>query len=139
MGIQPSGQDQDFYPHEVLIPTCTPMKFDCIINSVRDNIFHLASVRAQEPKVPGLQAHSRDIWTLEDIAAYLRISEIAASRWVKQSGFPRPLTNQHRNRRWLASAVRAYTEKTSDASCSPQLAIPIETNYEPTTIVFKGE
>ena len=48
------------------------------------------------------------IWTLQDIAAELRITDKAAKAVTKDPDFPYPVVNLHRNCRWLAADVKAY-------------------------------
>lgn len=113
------------------------MKFRGRLNNVRENIYQLKSVKAQKQVAPGLEAYSGDIWKLIDIAAHMRTTELSASRMVTQPGFPRPLGNQFRNRRWLASDVREFFEKLSKTPITSRPVMQIETNYEPSTITFK--
>jgi len=53
------------------------------------------------------QVHDH-IWTLQDIAAELRITDKAARAITKDPDFPHPVVNLQRNCRWVASDVKAY-------------------------------
>jgi hypothetical protein len=48
------------------------------------------------------------IWTLQDIAAQLRITDKAAKAVTKDPDFPHPVVNTQRNCRWLAADVKAF-------------------------------
>jgi hypothetical protein len=104
---------------------------------MRENIYQLKSVKVQAEVAPGLEAYSGAIWMLRDIALYMRSTELSASRIVNQPGFPRPLGNQHRNRRWLSQDVKAFFENLSKTPYSTRPALQVETNYEPSTITFR--
>ena len=56
---------------------------------------------------PEVQAYD-SIWTLQDIAAELRIKHKAAKAITKEAGFPYPVVNAQRNCRWLAADVKAF-------------------------------
>ena len=113
------------------------MKFAYILNIMRENIYQLKSVKIQVPVAPGAEAYSGDVWTIQDIALYLRSSELSASRRVNQKGFPRPLGNLQRNRRWLAKDVKEFFEKLSKTPYAIRAELQIESGYEPATIIFR--
>jgi len=104
---------------------------------MRENIYQLKSVKIQVPVAPGSEAYSGDVWTIQDIALYLRSSELSASRWVNRKGFPRPLGNLQRNRRWLAKDVKEFFEKLSKTPYVIRAELQIESGYEPSTIIFR--
>lgn len=113
------------------------MKFGYILNIMRENIYQLKSVKIQQPIAPGSEAYAGDVWTIHDIALYLRSSELSASRRVNQEGFPRPLGNLQRNRRWLAKDVKEFFEKLSKTPYVFRPELQVESSYEPSTIIFR--
>ena len=113
------------------------MKFACTLTYMRENIYQLKSVKIQMPVAPGLEAYPGDVWTIQDIALYLRSSELSASRRVNQPGFPRPLGNLQRNRRWLAKDVKEFFEKLSKTPYAIRPELQVESSYEPSTIIFR--
>lgn len=50
----------------------------------------------------------RDIWDIDDIAAFFHVSRKSAERMAARPGFPTPVGNRLRYRRWQAEQVRAY-------------------------------
>ena len=51
------------------------------------------------------------VWTSLHIALYLGVKPSAALSVVNDYGFPRPLINKKRDRRWLADDVKRYFAK----------------------------
>ena len=60
---------------------------------------------------------SDEVWTIDHIAAYMRMRPSAAYARIRQAGFPEPFTGNCRHRRWLAVEVRAHF-----ASAQPRTA-----------------
>ena len=104
---------------------------------MRENIYQLKTLKVRAEVEPGQEAYSGAIWMLRDIALYMRSTELSASRIVNQPGFPRPLGNQHRNRRWLSQDVKQFFENLSKTPITTRAAVQVETSYEPSTIIFK--
>ncbi len=53
-----------------------------------------------------------DVWSVEEIAAYLKLSVGSIRNHVLSSaGFPSPVNLPSGGRRWLAKEVRAWVEK----------------------------
>jgi hypothetical protein len=99
-----------------------------------NKVFPKARLLAVEPIATSLMD---EVWTLEDIGTYTKHGVRVLYPVVNSPGFPSPMTNQRRNRRWLASAVRAYF-------ASPQMYVDAgqvrglqNVQYEPKTINTK--
>lgn len=57
-----------------------------------------------------------EVWDLVKIRTLLNISDSTAKRLVLEEGFPAPIVNKERNRRWVASAVIGYLLERSGQS-----------------------
>lgn len=70
-----------------------------------------------------------EVWDLTKIQSFLDISESTAKRLVLEEGFPAPIVNKERNRRWLAGAVLVYLVDRSNRGeqASPKLKNQIST------------
>ena len=49
-----------------------------------------------------------EVWTVDHIAAYLRMRPSAAYARAREDGFPEPFIGNCRHRRWHAADVRAH-------------------------------
>jgi hypothetical protein len=58
------------------------------------------------------------VWTILHIALYLDVHPDSVLSVVNSYGFPTPLVNQRRNRRWLAADVKRFFEKRSQGELS---------------------
>ena len=114
------------------------MKFGCILNNMRENIYQLKSVPVQSHLASGFQPFQGEVWKIEDIALHMRISKNSVYEIVNREGFPSTLGNKYRNRRWLARDVKEYFENLSKNPYQSRPSIQIEATYEPSTIVFNN-
>ena len=78
-----------------------------------------------------------EVWTIEDIAGYTKHEVRAVYAVVNSPGFPSPITNQQRNRRWLASAVRTYFAIPQSHRKTGQVRGLQNVQYEPKNITLK--
>ena len=76
-----------------------------------------------------------EIWDIHSIASFLRVKVPASRGYLNQPGFPAPLANKTRNRRWLASEVRAYLLRPCRGT---QQIEPASYTYEPASIRMKS-
>ena len=93
----------------------------------------LKDFRAQKPQG---NSSSKEIWSLEDLVAHTRMSKGTVYSIVNRPGFPAPLGNPFRNRRWLAKDVKAYFEQISKNSYRSQVPVSVDRNLEPVSIEF---
>ena len=103
---------------------------------MRENIYQLKSVQVQEPTAPTFQPYQGEVWTIEDIAMHMRIPLASVYEIVNREGFPSPLGNKYRNRRWLAKDAKEYFKFISKNSYQIRASVQIESAYEPSTIIF---
>jgi predicted DNA-binding transcriptional regulator AlpA len=78
-----------------------------------------------------------EVWTLNHIAKYLDQKPRALYGLVKEVGFPRPLSNTLRNRRWLKALVLKYLAERSVSRVHDLSAVSLSPEYEPKSIHFK--
>ena len=79
-----------------------------------------------------------EIWDLQDIANHVHMPINSVRRLVGRDGFPNPIGNVARNRRWISRDVKAHFEEVSK---TPKYLIPrisIDSTYQPQSIVFKN-
>ena len=58
-----------------------------------------------------------EIWTAEEIAAWLRLSKRhVAERVVHEKGFPQPILGERRKQRWLKESVIEWAQSKSAMS-----------------------
>ena len=77
------------------------------------------------------------VWTILHIALYLDVHPDSVLGLVNSNGFPIPLVNQRRNRRWLAVDVKRFLEKRSKGELPPRTHYQINKSQEPKTIRIK--
>ena len=87
--------------------------------------------------VQGLISLNDEVWSLLHIQLFLSVPEETAQRVVNNYAFPEPIVNKKKNRRWLASDVRAYFTKKSSGEIEPPKRKPIRSGYEPKVVTFK--
>jgi len=104
-----------------------------------ENVFHLRSLGDYLPATPEPRVFKSEIWTIEDVATYTRMSKGGIYGLVNRPGFPSPLGNSHRNRRWLARDVKAHFENISKQSHQSKTSLPVDFSFEPSTIVFRNK
>jgi hypothetical protein len=78
-----------------------------------------------------------EVWGIEHICLFMKQDKRSLYPVVNAEGFPLPLTNQMRNRRWLASSVRAFFTSRPGCVVHPKLKSVPNTAYEPASIVTK--
>jgi hypothetical protein len=98
---------------------------------------HSSSALTAEVGALGPINLSDEVWGVEHIALYLKQDKRSLYPVINAEGFPLPLTNQKRNRRWLASAVRAYFVERQRGAVHPKLQSVPNTSYEPISIHTK--
>ena len=114
------------------------MKFHARLNNMRENIFALKSVKALGVESSGSNSYDSEVWTIQDIAEHMHMTVDAVRKIVKRAGFPSSIGNQYRDRRWLASDVRAYFQEASKTQFKELSKLQIEPSYEPLSIVFRN-
>ena len=78
------------------------------------------------------------VWTILHIALYLGQKPDSLNSVVNSFGFPLPLTNQKRNRRWLAIDVKAFFVKRSQGELHEPIAKKIDKAQTPKSMRLKG-
>ena len=78
------------------------------------------------------------VWTILHIALFLGQKPDSLNRIVNSFGFPLPLTNQKRNRRWLAEDVKAFFVKRSHGELNEAIAKRIDKTQTPKSMRLKG-
>jgi len=71
------------------------------------------------------------LWSIEDICLYMKRSTGHVSSLVKSPGFPSPVTQGVRYRRWNPSSVRAFLAQPMPVTPIERIARVIPINYEP--------
>ncbi len=77
------------------------------------------------------------VWTTLHIALYLGVRPNAALSVVNEYGFPMPLINKKRDRRWLAEDVKRFFAKKSPGELEVIPKKLIDKSYTPKSIEFK--
>ena len=78
------------------------------------------------------------VWTILHIALFLGQKPDTLNSVVNSYGFPLPLTNQKRNRRWLAEDVKAFFVKRSQGQLREPVAKKIDRTQTPKSMRLKG-
>ena len=78
------------------------------------------------------------VWTILHIALYLGQKPETLNSVVNSFGFPRPLTNQKRNRRWLAEDVKQFFIKRSLGQLQEPVGKRIDKSQTPKSMRLKG-
>jgi len=81
---------------------------------------------------------SDSVWTILHIALFLGQKPDTLNSVVNSYGFPLPLTNQKRNRRWLAEDVKAFFVKRSQGELHGPIAKKIDKTQTPKSMRLKG-
>ena len=81
---------------------------------------------------------SDSVWTVLHIALFLGQKPDTLNSVVNSYGFPLPLTNQKRNRRWLAEDVKAFFVKRSHGQLQEPIAKKIDRTQTPKSMRLKG-
>jgi hypothetical protein len=98
---------------------------------------HASSTLAAVSSVTGPISLNDEVWGIEHICIFMKQDRRSLYPVVNSEGFPLPLTNQMRNRRWLAASVRAYFCGLPGSVVHPKLKSVPNTTYEPSTIMTK--
>ena len=77
------------------------------------------------------------VWTMLHIALYLGVKPNAALSVVHEYGFPKPLINKKRDRRWLAEDIKRFFAKKSQGELEVIPKKLIDRSYTPKSIEFK--
>lgn len=80
---------------------------------------------------------SDQVWSILHIAMHLGVKESSVLRIVNQPGFPNPIVNTRRNRRWLANDVIVYFTKKSSGELSQLASAQPNPVYQPKSISFR--
>jgi hypothetical protein len=78
------------------------------------------------------------VWTILHIALFLGQKPDSLNGIVNSFGFPLPLTNQKRNRRWLAGDVKTFFVKRSQGELHEPIAKKIDKAQTPKSMRLKG-
>ena len=78
------------------------------------------------------------VWTILHIALFLGQKPDSLNSVVNSFGFPLPLTNQKRNRRWLANDVKDFFAKRSQGQLQEPVAKKIDKTQAPKSMRLKG-
>ena len=78
------------------------------------------------------------VWTVLHIALFLGQKPDTLNSVVNSFGFPRPLTNQKRNRRWLAEDVKEFFVKRSQGQLEEPIVKKIDKTQTPKSMRLKG-
>ena len=78
------------------------------------------------------------VWTILHIALFLGQKPDSLNSVVNSYGFPNPLTNQKRNRRWWAEDVKAFFVKRSQGELSEPVTKKIDKTQTPKSMRLKG-
>jgi len=92
---------------------------------------------SQPHALQGLISLSDEVWNLLHIQMCLGIKESAAQSLVNEYGFPKPIVNEKRNRRWLAEDVKSHLKKKSSGEVFQPKKHAIKPMYEPKVVSFK--
>jgi predicted DNA-binding transcriptional regulator AlpA len=87
--------------------------------------------------LPGPIDLADEVWGLEHICEFMKQKKRSLYPLVNSEDFPLPLNNQKRNRRWLASSVRAYFANKQGCVVQPTLRSVPNVSYVPSTIITK--
>jgi len=98
---------------------------------------HASSTPAAFSSVPGPINLTDEVWGIEHICLFMKQEKRSLYPVVNAEGFPHPLTNQMRNRRWLATSVRAFFAGLPGCVVHPKLKSVPNNSYEPSNIVTK--
>ena len=98
---------------------------------------HASSAYAAFSNTSGPINLSDEVWGIEHICLFMKQEKRSLYPVVNAEGFPHPLTNQMRNRRWLAASVRAFFAELPGCVVRPKLTSVPQHSYEPSTIVTK--
>jgi hypothetical protein len=77
------------------------------------------------------------VWTLLHIALFLGQSPDRVLSVVNSFGFPVPLANQKRNRRWLSSDVKEFFIKRSQGLIQIRSEVKVNRHQSPKSMGFK--
>jgi hypothetical protein len=77
------------------------------------------------------------VWTILHMALLLDVKPDSLSSVVNSPNFPRPLANQHRNRRWWAEDVRAFFIKRSQGLLPALAPKKIDRSQSPKSMRLK--
>jgi hypothetical protein len=98
---------------------------------------HASSTHAALSNVSGPINLTDEVWGMEHICLFMKQEKRSLYPVVNAEGFPHPLTNQMRNRRWLAASVRAFFAGLPGCVVRPKFTSVPQHSYEPSTIVTK--
>ena len=102
-----------------------------------DKVLVMETMYEQLPSLRGMVSLSDPSWSLLHIQLRFGIKNSAAKRLVTEAGFPRPIINAERNRRWHPADVEKYVELKSRGLIEVANVRPIKKGYEPKSINFK--
>ena len=106
---------------------------------MRDNIYAFKLAKPQDSTPAPVGAYPGEVWMIEDIASHLRMPKKSLYQVVNRPGFPAPIGNMHRGRRWLAHDVKNYFREISKNPHRERSRLPIDVAHDPVSIVFREE
>jgi hypothetical protein len=81
---------------------------------------------------------SDTVWTTSHVALFLGQNPDSILTVVYSAEFPKPLTNQKRNRRWLGEDVKEYFVRRSHGLATESSRVRINATHSPKSIRLKG-
>lgn len=78
------------------------------------------------------------VWTTAHVALFLGQNPESVLSVVNSTEFPRPLTNQRRNRRWLGEDVKEFFVKRSHGLATAPSRVRIDVAQSPKSMRLKG-
>ena len=97
----------------------------------------METIDAPALRVKDFISLSDQVWSILHIAMHLGVKESSVLRIVNEPGFPNPIVNTRRNRRWLANDVIDYFTKKSSGELSQSAYAQPNPAYEPKSISFR--
>ena len=106
---------------------------------MRDNIYAFKLAKSQDLTPAAVGAYPGEVWMIEDVASHLRMPKKSLYQVVNRAGFPAPIGNMNRGRRWLAHDVKEYFRNVSKNPYRERSRLPIDVAHDPVSIVFREE
>ena len=78
------------------------------------------------------------VWTTSHMALFLGQNPDSILPIVNSAEFPKPLTNQRRNRRWLGEDVKEFFVKRSQGLTAEPSRVRIDVTHSPKSMRLKG-
>jgi predicted DNA-binding transcriptional regulator AlpA len=78
------------------------------------------------------------VWTTSHVASFLGQNPDSILTVVNSADFPKPLTNQQRNRRWLGEDVKEYFVRRSQGLVTEPSKARVDVTQAPKSMRLKG-